>query len=122
MSDMDLLTSMAFGKAHQLDRDNRNLNNAIDEGQVIINRLYAETQRLAAELKQERIIGTAVNAANNAERAAWRNEHRTSHMHDVMGNFKNGNVMRRNFVIWADVFDATCRSQGIGNPGALRIS
>ena len=121
MSDMDLLTSMAFGKAHQLDRDNRNLSNAIDEGQVIINRLYAETQRLTAELKQARIFEAALNAAHGAEVVAWRNEHRTSHMHDVMGNFKDGDVMRRNFVIWAEMFDATCRSKGIGNPEALRI-
>ena len=128
MSDMNLLTSMAFSKAHQLDRANRGLSNTldqananIDEGQRIINRLYAQVQQLTADLNQAHIIGDAANAAHGAELDAWRTEHPVSHMHDVMGTFKSGNDMRRNFVIWAEMFDATCRSQGIRNPEAFRI-
>ena len=128
MSDMNLLTSMAFFKAHQLDRANRGLSNTldqananIDEGQRIINRLYAQTLELAADLKEANIVRLALNAAHGAELDAWRTEHPVSHMHDVMGTFKDGDDMRRNFVIWAEMFDATCRSQGIRNPEAFRI-
>ena len=113
---------MAFGKAHQLDRANRNLNNAIDEGQVIINRLYAETLQLAAELRELKAIREADMEGRGAEIKAWRNEHPTSHMHDVMGTFKNGNPIRRNIKIWSDTFDAACKIRGIRNPEAWRTT
>ena len=121
MSDMNLLTSMAFSKAHQLDRDNRQANANIREGQQIIDRLYAQTLEFTADLKEANIVRLALNAAHSAEVAAWRKEHPVSHMHDVVGTFKDGDNMRRNFVIWAEMFDATCRSQGIRNPEAFRI-
>ena len=122
MGDMSLLASMAFSKAHQLDRDNRQANANIREDQEIIDRLYAQVQQLTADLRELELVRIADMEARSVELAAWREEHPVSHMHDVMGYFKDGDAMRRNIKIWSDTFDAACKKSGIRNPEAWRTT
>ena len=100
-----------------------NLNlDAMEKWRAHAKTLEQEVASLRAHIADLEAVRAAEDEARGVELAAWRKQHPVSHMHDVMGRFRDGVSIRRNISIWMEAFDAAARRLGIRNPEAWRIS
>ena len=121
-----ILQGMMTGRLNEFAQGTRAIQrqaaNNIAHAQGIIDRQHDEIVELQNRIDCLSKVREAEDEALAATTAAWRKEHPVSHMHDIVGKFSDGHDMRRNFVIWANAFDAAASHKGIRNPLAYRIS